>query len=64
MPTNANDKLLFGSLSFCINGILFNVHNELGRFAKEKQYDDLLETKFQEERLSLKKRLSWEIVEI
>lgn len=43
MATNAEEKLLFGDLSYKINGLLFGVHNEKGRFAREKQYADLLE---------------------
>ena len=39
---NAN-KLIHPELSYKINGILFAVHNELGRFCNEKQYCDLIE---------------------
>ncbi len=46
-----NDKLLFGELSYALNGLLFSVHNELGRFAREKQYGDLLEQKFLERKI-------------
>ena len=35
-------------MSYTITGILFAVHNELGRFAREKQYGDLLECKLKE----------------
>lgn len=44
-------KLLFGDLSYKINGILFDSHNELGQFAKEKQYGDLIEKKLKENNL-------------
>lgn len=37
--------LLYEDLTYEIRGILFEVHNELGRFAKEKQFADLVETK-------------------
>lgn len=37
------NKLLYGDLSYKINGVLFSAHNELGRFAREKQYADLIE---------------------
>ncbi len=38
-----NDKLLYKDLSYKVNGILFAVHNELGRFKNEKQYSDKIE---------------------
>lgn len=37
------DKLIYPELSYKINGILFDVHNELGRSCKEKQYADRIE---------------------
>lgn len=41
-------ELIFPKLSFVITGILFDVHNELGRFCNEKQYGDSLEIKLKE----------------
>ena len=35
--------MFYGDLSYQLTGILFNVHNELGRYSREKQYGDLLE---------------------
>ena len=40
MSTN---KLIFPELSYTITGILFATHNELGPYAREKQYGDLIE---------------------
>jgi len=40
---NLNDKLIYPDLSYDITGICFKVHNELGRFAREKQYCDAIE---------------------
>lgn len=37
--------LLYEDLTYEIRGILFQIQNELGRFAREKQFADLLETK-------------------
>lgn len=37
--------LLYADLTYEIRGLLFSVHNELGRFAREKQVGDLLEEK-------------------
>ena len=36
-------KLIYPELSYKITGILFAVHNELGRFCNEKQYADSIE---------------------
>ena len=41
--TNQNTKIIHKELSYKINGILFKVHNELGRFCREKQYADTIE---------------------
>jgi len=46
--TNKNSKLIYPELSYLLTGICFEVHNQLGRFAREKQYGDLLETKLKE----------------
>ncbi|OGG50478.1 hypothetical protein A2763_01750 [Candidatus Kaiserbacteria bacterium RIFCSPHIGHO2_01_FULL_54_36] len=47
MTTNKTDaKILHPELSFAIVGACFDVHNELGRFAREKQYADALEERF------------------
>lgn len=37
-----DEKIIYKDLSFQINGLLFAVHNEIGRYGKEKQYGDLL----------------------
>ena len=55
---NVGEKVIFPELSYTVNGILFSVHNELGRFAREKQYGDLLENKLKEISLSYKRELS------
>ena len=41
--TNEYTKMIYKELSYKINGIRFKVHNELGRFFKEKQYADTIE---------------------
>jgi len=41
--TNSTNKLLYPELSYKIVGLLFNVHNNLGRFKNEKQYSDAIE---------------------
>jgi len=37
------EKIIEKELSYRINGLLFEVHNELGRFCREKQYGDYFE---------------------
>ncbi|MBI4137788.1 MAG: GxxExxY protein [Candidatus Sungbacteria bacterium] len=40
-------ELFYRELSYKINGILFQVHNQLGRYRNEKQYADAAEHLFQ-----------------
>ena len=39
------NKVIHPELSYLITGICFDVHNDLGRFAREKQYGNFLEEK-------------------
>ena len=50
--------LLYEDLTYKIRGLLFEVHRELGRFAKEKQYGDLIEKKFKEQGFIYKRELT------
>ncbi len=41
-------KIIFPNLSYQVTGLCFQTHNELGHFAKEKQYADRLEQLFKD----------------
>jgi GxxExxY protein len=45
-------KVIYPNLSYAINGILFKVHSSLGRFCKEKEYADLIETVLKEKNIT------------
>lgn len=55
MDTNKNNKLIYPELSYIITGVCFNVHNEIGRYAKEKQYGDEIEKRLKEVKLPYKR---------
>ena len=38
-----NTNLVYPELSYKITGILFETHNQLGRYCREKQYQDTIE---------------------
>ncbi|NIA18310.1 MAG: GxxExxY protein [Actinobacteria bacterium] len=44
-------ELIYAELSYEITGLLFEAHNELGRYCNEKQYGDLLEKKLKDNKL-------------
>jgi len=45
---NGREKLIYEDLTYAIRGVLFSTHNELGPYAKEKQYGDVAERIFKE----------------
>ncbi|MFA5991617.1 MAG: GxxExxY protein [Candidatus Doudnabacteria bacterium] len=45
----------YPELSYSLNGILFSVHNELGAYAREKQYSDVIQNKLKEAGIAYKR---------
>jgi len=52
-----SSKVIYLELSFTITGICFAVHNELGLYAREKQYCDLFASKLNEGHISFQREL-------
>jgi GxxExxY protein len=50
-------KVLYAEESFVINGACFYAQKKLGRFAKEKQFGDVLEVRFNELKIPFKREL-------
>lgn len=50
-------KILHPKLSYKITGLCFQVNNELGRFAREKQYADRLEQLLKTNQIKYKREL-------
>ena len=55
---DTNGKILYRDLSYRINGLLFDVHNALGRFCREKQYGDALEHLLKESNVAFEREKS------
>lgn len=45
MEDGDHQKLIYPELSYILTGISFAIHNQLGRYAREKQYGDAFEEK-------------------
>ena len=54
---STNKILIYPELSYLIVGICFSAHNELGPYAKEKYYANLIENKLKESQISFKREL-------
>ncbi len=48
-------EIIYPELSYTLTGILFATHNEVGQYAREKQYGDLVEKKLKENQLKFKR---------
>ncbi len=52
---DTNGKILYRELSYRLNGLLFHIHNTLGRYCREKQYGDALAHLLIEEKISFER---------
>ena len=50
-----SEKVIYPELSYQLTGILFAIHNELGRFCNEKQYSDAIEIYLKKNNISYKR---------
>jgi len=55
---NVSPKVIFPELSYLVVGILYEVHKELGEYAREKQYGDLVEKKLKEKNILYNRELT------
>lgn len=58
MDTNNTNKLIHPELSYLLTGLLFAVHNKLGRYCRERQYGDEIENKLKELKISYKREFA------
>lgn len=58
MNTNNTNKIIYPELSYLLTGVCFDIHNNLGRFSREKQYCDALETKLKESKIPYKREFN------
>jgi GxxExxY protein len=58
MDTNNTNKLIYPELSYLLTGLLFSVHNKLGRYCRERQYGDEIENKLKELKISYKREFT------
>jgi len=49
------DKILYRELSYRLNGLLFDVHNAIGRFGREKQYADAFAKLLKEQKIEFER---------
>ena len=52
------NKIIYPELSYKITGLCFKIHNQLGRFAREKQYADALEQLLRENKIKYQREIA------
>ena len=53
-----SEKVIYPELSYQVTGLLFELHNSLGRYCREKQYADSLEQMLIEAKIPFKREES------
>ena len=56
--TNNTNKVIYPDLSYKLTGILFDVHNNLGRYSREIQYANEIEKRLGDLKISYKRELT------
>ena len=57
-------KIVEKELSYQINGLLFDIHNQLGRYCREKQYGDAFEKSLIEQGITFEREKALPVPEI
>ena len=57
ITNNLKNQIIYKDLTYGVNGLLFFVHNELGRFCSEKQYGDAIEQKLKDLNIKYEREL-------
>src|SRR3989344_8766553 len=63
MPITS-EKVMYPELSYVVNGLLFEIHNALGRLCREKQYSDALTVLMEERHINHKREIALPIKQI
>lgn len=50
-------RLIYEKLTYLINGVCFDAHNQLGRYSREKQYGNYIQKRLKEEGLRFEREL-------
>ncbi len=63
MTLMAEKRIVEKELSYVLTGLMFRVHKELGRYARERQYGDALEREFRTAKMNYEREKAIEVAE-